>query len=144
MVTSIQLVFDAGDPARLADFWAVALGYVIQPPPDGFTSWEDWASVMEIPEEDWNDAGALIDPDGDGPRVFFQRVAEGKSAKNRLHLDLNVGGGHAAPLEERKVRVDARVAELAAAGATSVGPHEQRDEYWVVMQDPEGNEFCVQ
>jgi hypothetical protein len=93
MSNSLQVTFDAGDPPSLADFWAVALGYVIQPPPEGFDSWDGWAREMEIPEENWDDARALVDPDGGGPRLFFQRVPEGKSAKNRVHLDVNVGGG---------------------------------------------------
>ena len=76
-----QVTFDANDPAGLADFWALALGYEIQPPPRGFDSWDDWATGMGIPEENWNDARALVDPTGEGPRIFFQRVPEGKTAK---------------------------------------------------------------
>lgn len=144
MSHGFQITYDANDPTRLADFWALALGYVIQPPPDGFESWDDWATAMEIPQENWNDARALVDPDGEGPRVFFQRVPEGKTAKNRVHLDVNVGGGHEAPPGERKQRVDGAVERLVAAGATVMGPVEQRGEYWVVLGDPEGNEFCVQ
>ncbi len=144
MGSSIQIVFDASDPARLADFWALALAYTIQPPPEGFDSWDDWAGAMEIPEENWNDARALVDPDGIGPRIFFQRVPEGKTAKNRVHLDVNASGDHSTPAEERRSRVDAEVERLVAAGATVAGPMEQRGEYWVVLGDPEGNEFCVQ
>ena len=144
MPTSMQIVFDAGDPATLADFWALALGYAVQSPPEGFESWDDWARSMEIPEENWNDARALVDPDGVGPRLFFQRVPEPKTVKNRVHLDVNAGGGHGTPLEERRTRVDTKVAQLVAAGASVAGPVEQRDEYWVVLNDPEGNEFCVQ
>ena len=141
---TFQVTFDANDPPLLADFWALALGYVTQPPPDGFDDWDDWARAMEIPEENWDDARALVDPGGVGPRVFIQKVPEGKSAKNRVHLDLNMGGGHDTPLDERRSRVDAAVEQLVDAGATVVGPMEQRGEYWVVLQDPEGNEFCVQ
>ena len=144
MATSIQIVFDANDPARLADFWALTLGYIIQPPPAGFESWDDWAQSMEIPEENWNDARALVDPDGAGPRLFFQKVPEGKTAKNRVHLDVNAGGGHETPTEERRIRVDAEAERLVAAGASLIGPMEQRGDYWVVLGDPEGNEFCVQ
>jgi hypothetical protein len=144
MPTSIQIVFDANDPARLADFWALTLGYIIQPPPAGFGSWDDWAQSMGIPEENWNDARALVDPDGAGPRLFFQKVPEGKTAKNRVHLDVNAGGGHETPADERRIRVDAEVERLIAAGASLIGPMEQRGDYWVVLGDPEGNEFCVQ
>ena len=144
MATPIQIVFDANDPALLADFWALALGYISQPPPEEFDSWDDWALAMGIPEESWNDARALVDPQGAGPRIFFQRVPEAKTAKNRVHLDVNAGGGHTVPPAERRTRVDAEVDRLVEAGASVMGPVEQRDEYWVVLQDPEGNEFCVQ
>ena len=144
MATPIQIVFDAADPATLADFWTQALGYIVQPPPPEFASWDDWARAMEIPEERWNDARAIVDPDGELPRIFIQKVPEPKTAKNRLHLDINVGGGHGVALDERRTRVDSEVARLEAAGASSVGPVTQRDEYWVVMRDPEGNEFCIQ
>ena len=99
---------------------------------------------MEIPEENWNDARALVDPDGVGPRFFFQRVPEAKVAKNRMHLDINLGGGHETPVEARKGLVDTAVERLVAIGATNLGAVDQRGEYWVVMQDPEGNEFCIQ
>ena len=134
----------AADPALLADFWTEALGYIIQPPPPEFASWDDWATAVGIPEENWNDARAIVDPDGAGPRVFIQRVPEGKTAKNRVHLDINVGGGHGTPLDERRSKVDTEVERLTSLGASVAGPVEQRDEYWVVLRDPEGNEFCVQ
>lgn len=145
MATRIQVVIDCADPARLAAFWAEALHYEIPAPPPGFASWDDWAAAQGIPEDHWNDARALEDPDGAGPRVFLQKVPEPKTAKNRMHLDLNAGGGQAVPLEERRVRVDAEVARLKALGASDHrGPIDQRGEYWVRMNDPEGNEFCVQ
>lgn len=144
MTTSIQVTFDCADPNRLAEFWAEALGYRLQPPPAGYDSWEAWAAEQGIPPEQWNAMSAVVDPDGVGPRLFFQRVPEGKTAKNRVHLDVNVGGGHGTPLDQRKQRVDAAAASLVAAGATRLRPFEQHGEYWVVMQDPEGNEFCLQ
>ena len=74
-----------------------------------------------------------------------RRCPRSKVAKNRMHLDLNAGGGHAVPVEERRKRVDAEVARLKALGATDErGAMDQRGEYWVRMNDPEGNEFCVQ
>ena len=145
MATSVQVVIDCADPARLAAFWAEALHYAIPAPPAEFASWDDWARAQGIPEDHWNDASAVEDPDRTGPRVFFQKVPEGKVAKNRMHLDLNVGGGHTVPLDERRARVDAEVARLKALGASDErGAMEQRGEYWVRMNDPEGNEFCVQ
>jgi hypothetical protein len=88
---------------------------------------------------------AIVDPDGVGPRIWFQPVPEGKVVKNRLHLDLDVGGGRGAPLAARRDRVDAEADRLVAAGATRfrVLSEEGVDHYGVVMQDPEGNEFCL-
>ena len=144
MAHQIQVTFDALDPASLSDFWTVALGYIIQPPPPEYASWDDWATAMGIPEENWNDARALVDPDGNGPRLFFQRVPEGKSAENRVHLDINAGDGHDAEPAVRIRAVNRHVAELEQLGATRIAVFDQRGEYWVVMHDPEGNEFCVQ
>ncbi|HUG46792.1 MAG TPA: VOC family protein [Candidatus Limnocylindria bacterium] len=145
MATAVQLVLDAHDPAALARFWAAALGYQIQDPPAGFESWEDFLEAQGIPRERWNDASALVDPEGKGPRIYVQRVPEPKTAKNRLHMDLNVGGGPRVELDERRRRVDEEVARLKGLGATDErGAIERDTEYWVRMNDPEGNEFCVQ
>jgi hypothetical protein len=140
---SLQIVFDANDVPRLVTFWEHALpGYVQQPPPPGFATWKDWAREAEIPEEQWDWWGALIDPEGKRPRILFQRVPEGKTAKNRVHLDINVGedlGG-----EERIARVKEEADRIEALGATRQREATERGEFWIVMQDPEGNEFCLQ
>jgi hypothetical protein len=145
MATSIQVVFDCADPDRQARFWAEALHYVLQPPPSGFDDWDAWADSMGIPPDQRNDFSAALDPDGIGPRLFFQRVPEGKVAKNRVHLDINASGGRDVPEDERRPRVDAEVARLKELGATDTrGAMDLHGEYWVRMNDPEGNEFCVQ
>jgi hypothetical protein len=145
MPTKVQVVFDCADPAAQADFWREALHYVIPDPPAPHASWDDFLRAAGIPEDQWNDASAVQDPDGAGPRLFFQKVPEPKVAKNRMHLDLNVGGGPSIPLEERRRRVDQEVMRLKQLGATDErGAIEKRGEYWVRMNDPEGNEFCVQ
>jgi hypothetical protein len=145
MATDIQVVMDCADPDRVARFWARALGYKLQDPPEGHATWEDFLRSIGVPEEEWNSASAVVDPDGKGPRIYFQRVPESKVVKNRVHMDLNVSGGSSVPLDERKNRVDAEVERLVAEGATIYRPGSvERDEYWVVLQDPEGNEFCVQ
>jgi hypothetical protein len=64
--------------------------------------------------------------------------------KNRVHLDVNVGGGLDAAPDQRRGRVAAAADHLLGLGATRVGEHEQHGEHWVIMQDPEGNEFCLQ
>ncbi|WP_440064369.1 VOC family protein [Streptosporangium sp. OZ121] len=140
----IQLTFDAHDPPSLAAFWAEALGYRLQPPPEGFDSWEAWANAQGIPEEQHSNRSAIVDPAEGRPRFYFQRVPEGKTAKNRLHLDVNVGGPSGTPLEERRKLVEAEVGRLVALGAVEVRTVEEHGEYWTVMTDPEGNEFCLQ
>jgi hypothetical protein len=145
MATEIQVVIDCADPAKLSQFWAEALHYKLQDPPPGFDTWHDFLRSQGVPEESWNQASAIVDPDDKGPRIYFQQVPEGKVVKNRVHLDLNVGPGISAPLDERQPVVDQEVERLTSAGATVLRPGSIEDgEYWVVLQDPEGNEFCVQ
>ena len=140
----VQVVFDCADPDKVARFWAEALRYKIQDPPPGFDSWEAFLEAQGIPEKDWTSASAVIDPDGVGPRIYFQRVPEGKTVKNRVHLDLNVGGPRSAPPDERRRRVDAEVDRLVELGARKSRTVEERGEYFINMLDPEGNEFDVQ
>jgi hypothetical protein len=144
MAIPVQVTFDCADPARVASFWAEALGYKLQDPPEGYASWPDFLTAIGVPEADWNKASAVVDPEGRGPRIYFQRVPESKVVKNRVHLDVNVGGGHGTPTDERRARVDAAVERLCEIGATKLRPYEELGEYWVVMQDIEGNEFCLQ
>jgi hypothetical protein len=143
MAIRVQVVFDAAEPEKLAAFWGEALGYVEEDPPEGFATWEEWADASGIPVEDRGKYASRVDPDGVGPRLFFQRVPEPKTAKNRVHLDLAVGGGRGTPTEERRPRVAAAVERALAAGATKLREHNELDEHWVVLQDPEGNEFCL-
>ena len=141
MAFDVQVVLDCAEPARLADFWAQALGYVVQPPPGGYATWEDLLREMGVPEDQWTSRSAVVDPEGAGPRIFFQRVPEGKSVKNRMHLDVRAGG----PLrgEERRARLTEEVQRLTGLGAEQVQDMDELGEHWVVMRDPEGNEFCV-
>lgn len=140
MALEFQVTFDAHDPRALGDFWALALGYVRQPPPPGFDDWEAALTSWGMTPDQFNDFNALVDPEGDGPRLFIQRVPEDKGAKNRVHLDVNVGGEP----DGRPDRVRAHVATLVTAGAQVVEEYDLRGEFWIVLQDPEGNEFCVQ
>jgi hypothetical protein len=144
MAVGVQVVIDCVDPATLAPFWAEALGYRRQAPPPGFDTWEGWLRQMGVPEADWNAFDAVVDPEGVGPRLFFQRVPEPKVGKTRVHLDLNVGGGPGTPIDERKAAVDAAAERLVALGAERVRSYEERGEYWVAMRDPQGTEFDVQ
>jgi hypothetical protein len=130
----IQVTFDCRDADQMATFWALALDYTLQPPPDGFDTWETFLDANDIPHPDPGSIAAVIDPDGTGPRMLFLRVPEGKVAKNRVHLDIEV-------IEDGAKL--AKVRQLVEAGATEVGRVDEHDGWWVVMLDPEGNEFCV-
>jgi hypothetical protein len=143
VAVKIQVVMDAGDPATQAEFWAEALRYEAEPPPSGFDDWPAFLRSVGVPEKEWGRYAAVVDPDGIGPRHLFQTVPEGKVVKNRVHLDLNVGPRHGATDEERRAAVAQAVAHLTGLGATVVSPREEMGVYWVVMQDPEGNEFCL-
>jgi hypothetical protein len=137
----VQITFDSIDPAALSAFWAQALpGYALQPPPPGFDSWDAFLEANGVPEENRNDASAIV---GDGPRVFFQKVPEAKSAKNRVHIDLQSGGGPSVPLDEQRARIAKEVERLQALGATVVGEYAEMGVAWTVLRDPEGNEFCA-
>ena len=145
MAIEFQVVIDCADPAALSRFWASALRYKLQDPPAGSASWPEWLAAHGIPGERWNDASAVVDPEGNGPRIYFQRVPEGKTVKNRVHLDLNAGGGSGADAAERRRQVDAEAQRLVGYGASLVGAKESEfGEYWAAMRDPEGNEFDVQ
>lgn len=144
MAREIQVTFDCADPAALAAFWAAVLDYRVQDPPPGFSSWDEALAAMGVPPERRNDASALIDPGGSGPRIFFQRVPEGKSAKNRVHLDVRAAEGLAG--EERMAALERECTRLVALGATRVDRHEPAPPLQgghIVLTDPEGNEFCL-
>ena len=151
MATSVQIVFDCADPERLGRFWSQALDYKEQDPPPGFATWPEALKSFRVPEADWNSAYAIVDPEKKGPRIYFQQMDTPKLGKNRLHIDLNVGGGPSVRLEERRKRIDAEVERLLKIGATKFNVVElpwrsaaETGEYWVVLQDPDENEFCVQ
>ena len=136
-----QVTFDCAEPERVARFWCEVLGYVVPPPPPGFESWE--AFDRSLPTERQGSAYACVDPAGQGPRLFFQRVPEGKVVKNRVHLDVRVGTGLVG--EERVAALEAECDRLVALGATKVRlmRADGFDESCLVMQDVEGNEFCL-
>ncbi|MEI2765391.1 MAG: VOC family protein [Dermatophilaceae bacterium] len=140
-----QLTIDSNDPARLARFWEQALGYVRTPPQHPATTWDEHYRGRLDGRAAFEDR--IFDPQGLRPPVWFQQVPEGKGGKNRLHLDLYpTGRDDTLSMPRRIERVDARVDELVAIGATAVhraGGHPDDGFYYVVMADPEGNEFCI-
>ena len=141
-----QLTIDANAPAVLARFWAHALGYQPVPPAEPATTWHALYRTRLGQEAAFDDR--LFDPAGLRPPIWFQEVPEPKGGKNRLHLDLYpTGRDNALPMERRIEIVEAKVAELVRLGA-SVERRTREDDptdplYFVVMHDPEGNEFCV-
>jgi hypothetical protein len=140
-VKQFQVTFDCAEPERVAHFWCEVLGYVVPQPPEGFASWDDFARAL--PPERQGSAFACVDPAGVGPRLFFQRVPEGKVVKNRLHLDVRVGTGLVGA--ERLATLEAECARLVALGAVleRILYADGFDESCIVMQDIEGNEFCL-
>lgn len=143
MSETFQVTFDCADPAKLSRFWVVALGYKLQDPPPGFASWDEWLRQSDIPEEEWNDFSVAVDPENIKPSLYFQKVPEGKVAKNRLHLDIKITEGPRIPATERQKQIAPKVQQLEALGATQIGVVEKHGSYWIVMADPEGNEFCL-
>lgn len=142
MSRTVQIVFDAADPARLGEFWAQALGYVSDPLPEGFATWPEALKAFGVPEAHWEDAWAVVDPDGVGPRLFFQRVPEAKTVKNTVHVDVRVKD-HATSPDEQVVALEAEVERLVALGARVVERRTEMGSSFVVMQDVEGNELCL-
>jgi hypothetical protein len=140
----VQVVFDSSGPAKLAEFYAHALGYKLQDPPEEYASWQHAPQESGVPEEDWASASAIVDPEGRGPRIYFQKMDTPKLGKNRLHIDVNASEGMQVPLEKRKGQVRAKVESLKPLGAKEDHELEENGEYCVIMLDPEGNEFCVQ
>ena len=140
-VKQFQVTFDCADPERVARFWCDVLGYVVPPPPPGFDTWDDFE--RSLPSERHGARYACVDPTGVGPRLFFQRVPEGKVVKNRVHLDVRVGTGLVG--DERLATLEAECTRLIALGAARVQllPADGFDESCIVMQDVEGNEFCL-
>jgi hypothetical protein len=141
-----QLTIDANDPALLARFWAQALGYQPAPPTTPATTWHALYQARLGEDEAFDDR--LFDPAGLRPPIWFQQVPEAKAGKNRLHLDLYpTGRDSALPMEQRIDIVEAKVAELIRLGASAERRTRHDDPkdpvYFVVMHDPEGNEFCV-
>jgi catechol 2,3-dioxygenase-like lactoylglutathione lyase family enzyme len=124
MAKPIQIAVDCADPNKLAHFWASVLGY------DVVRLSEDGARAF------------LSDPQGMGPRLLLHRVPEPKTTKNRVHLDVYVSPWGAPPAEAKPI-LDAEAKRLRALGATELRAIEKPDDYFIVMSDPEGNEFCI-
>jgi catechol 2,3-dioxygenase-like lactoylglutathione lyase family enzyme len=131
----LQVVFDCVDPERVAHFWAEALGYKLD------WEWDEasikWLVDGGLDESELGSRSAASDPDGVGPRLFFQRVPEGKTVKNRVHVDVRATEGQ---LQQELDRLVSLGATVVLTFDDDFGPIH---DHHVVMLDPEGNEFCV-
>lgn len=152
MARHVQVTFDAHDPRALSSFWRDVLGYVHPGPPgadlpegaDPLAAWDDFLAQIGVPEDRRNARSAVEDPDGQGPRLFFQQVPEDKVAKNRVHLDVRAAPGLDG--DERMAALEAECDRLVALGATRIrrfAPEPPMSSGFIVMADPEGNEFCL-
>ncbi|WP_328581750.1 VOC family protein [Streptomyces sp. NBC_00370] len=152
MSRHIQVTFDAHDPKSLSTFWREALGYIHPGPPgvdlpegaDPLAAWDDFLAQLGVPEAERNTKSAIEDPEGHGPRVFFQQVPEGKVAKNRVHLDVRAAPGLQG--EARMAALESECTRLVTLGATRLhrsDPEPPMNAGFIVMTDPEGNEFCL-
>lgn len=142
-VRKVQITVDCTDPWTLSLFWNDVLGYVHPAPPPGSRTWEEFNN--SLPAEMRNSASASEDPSGAGPRIYFQRVPESKAVKNRLHLDVRAAPGLEGDQRMAELETEAaRLIDLGARRLQRVEPHPPMGAGHIVMQDPEGNEFCLQ
>lgn len=152
MTFEVQVTFDCADPRSLSTFWRDALHYVHPGPPgmtvpdgvDPLDVWDEFLERLEVPSEKRTSSSAIEDPQGKGPRIFFQRVPEPKEGKNRVHLDVRAAPGLTG--EKRMTALEAECARLVGLGATRVQRFEPDPMFsagHIVMRDPEGNEFCL-
>ncbi len=137
-----SIVVDATDPGALADFWAFSLGYVLQPPPKRYDTWEAFADALDLSAEERERYASVVDASGVGTRLLFQKVPEGKVVKNRWHLDIDIIS-RSLPEDQHDQSREAGIAALVERGATEVERFDEAVGKWVLMTDPEGNEFCV-
>lgn len=152
MSATVQVTFDAQDPRTLSIFWREVLDYVHPSPPgvelppgaDPLVAWDEFLEESGVPLEMRNSASVLEDPDGSGPRIFFQQVPEGKIAKNRVHLDVRTASDLRG--DERMAALEVECERLVGLGGTRLARHEPEPPTsigFIVMADPEGNEFCL-
>jgi hypothetical protein len=144
MAYAFQVAVDCADPHALADWWADALGWVVEDTDEdfvrrmiaeGFATEDD--TMIHRGQLVWKDGAAIRHPDdevrGDRRRIIFQPVPEAKTVKNRVHLDVWVGPEN----------VEAELERLMEMGAAFLHRGQQGPQTWVTIADPEGNELCI-
>src|SRR6476661_4498929 len=139
MAFDFQVTIDSTAPHELADWWAEALGWQVEPQDEAFIQrMVDSGAATEADTVRhrgalvWRTGAAITSPEPGRPRVLFQRVPEPRTVKNRLHLDVRVG-------PERR---EAEIARLLSLGATELWRESQGPFEWATLADPQGNEFC--
>jgi hypothetical protein len=143
MAYDFQLVIDCAQPHVLADWWAETLGWEVEPSDEGFIRKmieEGYASEEDTTTHNgtlvWKSGAAINHPggrDSGRPRILFGLVPEGKTVKNRLHIDLRPRSGDP----------EKQIEDLLARGATFLWRGEEGPSKWATLADPQGNEFCV-
>ena|SRR5829696_775777 len=139
MAYDVQVTFDSADPHRMADWWAEALGWDVEPTDEDFIRGmiaEGWATDDDTTTHRgslvWKVGAAILHPQS-RQRILFQVVPEPKTVKNRVHLDVRVGADN----------VEAELERLTGLGATFLHRGHQGPHGWVTVADPEGNELCL-
>lgn len=150
MENTWQIVIDCAAPQAMVKFWAQALHCIPEPAPEGHRTWRAYWQSMGVPEAELPPGAgetpeSLVDLQGGGARIWFQQVPEAKSIKNRLHLDLLVGGGHGVHFEQRRQTVTDEAERLVALGAAVRTVHDMPEmgHFAICMLDIEGNEFDI-
>lgn len=142
MAHEFQVTVDCADPHALADWWAETLDWEVEPSDEAFIRRmisAGYATDADTKQHNgvlvWTEGAAIRHPEGPqrAPRVLFQLVAEPKTVKDRIHLDVRIGAAD----------VESAAARLVARGATFLHNGQQGPHTWVTLADPEGNEFCV-
>jgi hypothetical protein len=146
MSVKFQIVVGVHDPVREAAFWAAALGYRPELPPEGFDSREAYGNrIGPLASEPAGGTDSIVDPDGRGPRIWSHQMPEERVRKSRLHLAIGVSEAFGIPISTRKARVEGEAARLVRLGAERL----EALEMWglehcaVAMTDLEGNEFVI-
>ncbi|WP_431842185.1 VOC family protein [Calidifontibacter indicus] len=144
-VRDVQITFDCADPGAQSTFWCEVMGYRTDPPPPGFADWDAALDAWGVPQEHRNDRSACGPPEGErGPRMFFQKVPEGKIAKNRVHLDVRAAPGLEGDDRMNALQAEAdRLIGLGARVVRRVDSDGRMEAGFIWMEDPEGNEFCL-
>jgi hypothetical protein len=137
MTRRFGVTIDCRHPTSLAQFWCELLGYIEEPPPAGYQSWQDYDLTNGVSSEQADSGCTIIDPEGRLPRIYFQQVPEAKSGKNRVHLDVVASG------RREWADVTAAADRSVELGGVVVRESGNPDDRFITVTDPEGNEFCL-